>query len=227
MQETILKIAQAIQEALGGSEFLSVLLTSMLPIVEVRGGIPLGLSLGMSIAGSYFSAILAGVIIVPIILLFLKKVIMWMCKTPFFGSFGKALDGYFNDKAEKVQEGAIVAKRRAEIWKYLALYAFVAAPLPLTGFWTGSAIAVFMNLNGWKSFFVIMLGNLTAGGLILIMSLLLGDKSWIIWMIFLIMVPIVLALLVIKLVQKKKATKVADTDVTAVEEIKEEEGKED
>ncbi len=206
MQGIIQNITQSFASALNSNE-LVVFFISMLPIVEVRGGIPIGLNLGLTPAESFGYAILSGMVVVPIILFLLKKVIYWMCKSKIFGKFGKALDGYFYDKAKKVEEGKIVQNRKNAILKYLALYVFVAAPLPLTGFWTGSAVAVFLNLNPFISFFVIVLGNLTAGGLILAMSLLLGDNAIIITIIFLIFVPIVFAVLFYKLYKKRKQEK--------------------
>ncbi len=186
------------------SNFLAVLFTSMFPIVEVRGGIPLGISLGMSVGLSYLAACLAGVIVVPILVLFLKKVINWMITSKKFGRFGKALDRYFTDRAKKVEDGAIVSKRDKDFLKYIALYAFVAAPLPMTGFWTGTAVAVFMGLKPLKSFLTITAGNLTAGGLVLLLAWALGDKAHIISDVFLYCVPVVLAILFIKIALKKK-----------------------
>ena len=203
MDNFIYNMAQSIATAFG-SDPLVVYLMSMLPIVEVRGGIPVGLQLGMSPASSFGYSILASLTVTPIILFLLKAVIKWMCKSKIFGNFGKALDGYFYDKAQKIEEGKVVQNRKNLFLKYLALYLFVAAPLPLTGYWTGSAVAVFMNLNPFISFFVIALGNMTAGGLILAMSLLLGDNAYIITLIFIIFIPIVLIVLTYKLIKKKK-----------------------
>ena len=206
MEAFINNITQTFAAALN-SDPLVVLLMSMLPIVEVRGGIPVGLGLGLDPGVSFGYAILASIIISPIILFLLKIVIRWMCKSKIFGNFGKALDGYFYEKAQKVEAGKIVKKRKNIILKYLALYLFVAAPLPLTGYWTGSAVAVFMNLNPFISFVVIALGNMTAGGLILAMSLLLGENAYIITVIFVCFIPIVLAILIYQLVKKKKQSK--------------------
>ena len=206
MEEFINNLTQNFAAALN-SDPLVVLLMSMLPIVEVRGGIPVGLGLGLDPSVSFGYAILASIIVSPIILFLLKIVIRWMCKSKIFGSFGRALNSYFYEKAQKVEEGKVVKKRGNLVLKYLALYLFVAAPLPLTGYWTGSAIAVFMNLNPVISFFVIALGNMTAGGIILAMSLLLGENAYIITVIFICFIPIVLGVLIYKLVKKRKKEK--------------------
>lgn len=209
MGDVFLKLAQALEGFLH-SKFLSVLFVSMLPVVEVRGGIPLGLSLNMQPWAAYLSACFAGAIVCPVILIMLKKVINWMCKSKKMGRLGEALNGYFVERAQKVKEGAIVAKRDSQLLLFIALYLFVAVPLPLTGFWTGSAIAVFMNLSTWKSFITITAGNLTSGGLVLLISLVMGDKSWIIFMMFLILLPLVIGLLVFKLAVKRKNGKAAN-----------------
>lgn len=194
------------------SNFLAVLFTSMFPIVEVRGGIPLGISLGMSAWVSYLAACLAGAIVVPILILFLKKVINWMITSKKFGKFGEALDRYFSERAKKVETGSIASRRDKDILKYVALYAFVAAPLPMTGFWTGTAIAVFMGLKPLKSFITITVGNLTAGGLVMLLAWALGDKAHIISDVFLYCVPVVLVILFIKIALKKKKSAPTETD---------------
>ncbi len=214
MDNFIYNMAQSIATAFGSNP-LVVYLMSMLPIVEVRGGIPVGMQLGMMPAESFGYSILASLTITPIILFLLKAVIKWMCKSKIFGNFGKALNGYFYEKAQKVESGKIVKKKSNVVLKYIALYLFVAAPLPLTGYWTGSAVAVFMNLNPVISFLVISLGNMTAGGLILAMSLLLGDNAYIITVIFLICVPIVFAILLYKLIKKKKENKQVSSESNA------------
>lgn len=217
MYDFVLKIATAL-EGFFHSKFLSVFFVSTFPVVEVRGGIPLGLTLNMPPWAAYLSACLAGLIIVPIILLLLKKVIALMCKSKRFGKFGAALDNYFNERAKKVEEGNIVRKRSDTALKYLALFLFVAAPLPLTGFWTGSALAVFMNLNVWKAYITITLGNLTAGGLVLLISLVLGDKSYIITTVFFILLPLVIGLMIFKMLRDKNKRAAAATAESAVSE---------
>ncbi|MEG1612861.1 MAG: small multi-drug export protein, partial [Clostridia bacterium] len=218
MANIIMQFAEFL-ENLFHSRFLAVLFTSMLPVVEVRGGIPLGLSLGMSPTASYFSACLAGLIVVPIILIFLKKVIFWLCKSEKLGNFGRSLNTYFFERAQKVENGAIVSQKSNLALKYLALYLFVAAPLPLTGFWTGTAIAVFMNLNPLKSFLTITIGNLTAGGLVLLLSLVLGDKSYIVLAVFMALVPVVFGILAYKLIKKRKSISLSTNNTSAEKDI--------
>ena len=216
MDNVIADMVTKFAEALNSSP-LVVFFISMLPIVEVRGGIPAGIQLGLEPYVSFGYSILASMVVVPVILFLLKIVIRWMCKSKIFGNFGKALNSYFYEKAQKVENGKIVASKQNIILKYLALFLFVAAPLPLTGFWTGSAIAVFMNLNPMLSFIVILLGNLVAGGLIIAMSLLLGENAIYITIVFLIFVPIVFLLLFYKLYKKKKQSK-SDSSLSAATE---------
>lgn len=187
-----------------GSEFMSVLLVSMLPLVEVRGGIPLGLTLSMSPVASYFSACLAGIIIVPLLLLFLKKILDYMCKSNKFGKLGRSLNNYFQAKALKIEQQSKESIKQSYAIKYLCLFMFVAIPVPLTGFWTGSAIAVFLNLNLMKSFLTITAGNLVSGLLVLLLSLALGDKKYIILVTLMVIIPIALIITVMKLKSKSK-----------------------
>ena len=133
---------------------LGVIICSMLPIIELRGAIPLGMALGMPWWQSFLFAVLGNMIPVPFILLFITKIIAWMekCRVKLFNRFA----GWLLAKAEK---------NRAKIEKYSfwGVCLFVAVPLPVTGAWTGSLVAAVINMKFWKALLSCFIGVLIAG----------------------------------------------------------------
>lgn len=131
-----------------------VLICSMIPIIELRGAIPLGMGLGMPFWESYIFAVIGNMIPVPFILLFITKVIGWMtrCRVRFFNKIG----AWLTKKAEKNRE-------KIEKYSFWGVCLFVAVPLPVTGAWTGSLVAATIGMKPWKAFLSCLLGVMLAG----------------------------------------------------------------
>ena len=131
-----------------------VFLCSMIPIIELRGAIPLGAGLGLSPALNYGLSVLGNMLPVPVILLCIRGVLHWMkhCPVSWFSKIALWLE----QKAEK---------NRAKVEKYAfwGLFLFVAVPLPGTGAWTGSLVAALMRMNFWRALLSVFLGVLSAG----------------------------------------------------------------
>lgn len=131
-------------------QYLYVFFLSMIPIVEQRGAIPLGiLAYNLNPIAVFLVALMGSIVPVPFILIFLTKVLEWMEKV-------KYLDKIAFFVKNKLQNSA---KRLKKI-ESIALIAFVAIPLPGTGLWTGSGISVLLGLNSKKSFYYIVLGGI-------------------------------------------------------------------
>ena len=147
-------IVQSIVTALSGkiSKELIVFLVSMVPLLELRGSILAAGLMKMSFFPSYIAAVLGNMLPIPFILLFIEKIFAWMKKSPHW-----------------LEKKALSKSAQIEKYGYLGLFLFVAIPLPGTGAWTGSLIAVLFGMKPKKSLLFIFLGVLTAG---LIMSLL-------------------------------------------------------
>ena len=143
-------------------DYLRVIGTAMLPVLELKAAI-LGFGLGTNIPlwTTFFLALLGSSIPVPFILLFIKIIIHKMSKSnvKFFNRFSNWLLG----KVEKNRD-------RIARYGYLAIFIFVAIPLPGTGVWTGSLLAAMMDLKIKKALPVIILGNVVAGLLILALT---------------------------------------------------------
>lgn len=137
-------------------------LVSMVPIFELRGGIPVGIAvLKQHPVAVYITAVVFNLIPVLPLLLFLTPVKRVLERIPLFKRF-------FNLLLAKVERNRWLIERYEE----LGLLLFVAIPLPVTGAWTGSLIATVMGLRVGKSFFFISLGVLFAGIIVTTITLL-------------------------------------------------------
>jgi uncharacterized membrane protein len=140
--------------------YLMVLAISMVPVIELRGAIPIGLySFGLDIVPVTLLSLIGNLIPVPFLILFGGKVLRCFASFEKFGRpFRKILE-IGEKKVAKMNSGA----KRALFW---GLFLFVAIPLPGTGAWTGALIAITLGLNLKKSFLPIALGVLGAGAII-------------------------------------------------------------
>lgn len=135
-----------------------VFIVSLLPILELRGGIIAGFLLGMDLLPSFVIAFVGNILPVPFILLFIKYIFKRLKKTR------------FKSKVERLENKAISKSDSIKKYAYWGLLIFVGIPLPGTGAWTGALIAVLLNMNLKKSFCFIVVGVLMAGIIISILS---------------------------------------------------------
>lgn len=138
---------------------LTVFLVSMLPILELRGGIIAACLLGLNPLPSLLVCILGNIIPIPLILWFITPLFDWMKKKKFLNKFA-----LWCEKHAEKNQGKI------EKLKYYGLYLFVAIPLPTTGAWTGCLIAAILGLDKKKSCIAAIFGVITAGLIMLLVS---------------------------------------------------------
>ncbi len=138
-------------------KYFWVFFISMVPLVELRGAIPVGVASGLPLLGTYLVAIVGNMLPVPVIILFSKQVLLWCCKLP--GKVGRFFQAIY-DKGVKAGDKL---QQKAGRGLYFALFVFVAIPLPGTGAWTGSLAATLLDMDFWPSVFAVMCGVLTAG----------------------------------------------------------------
>ncbi len=134
-----------------------VFFCSMLPIIELRGAIPMGMGMGMEWWQALLISIAGNMVPVPFILLFITKIIH-VCsqsKIKFLNKFA----GWLLRKAEK---------NRAKIEKFAfwGVCFFVAIPLPMTGAWTGSLVAAVIDMKFWKALLSAFIGVCLAGAIV-------------------------------------------------------------
>ena len=138
---------------MGINPFLATFLVSMVPVVELRGAIPVGAGLGVPIWLAALISVVGNMLPVPFILLFIRPVFAWMkCKSSCLGRLVEKLEARAEKKSEKVRKG--------EFW---GLLFFVAIPLPGTGAWTGALIASMLNMRLKNALPPIFCGVVIAG----------------------------------------------------------------
>ncbi len=138
---------------------LSVFILSMVPISELRGAIPYGISIGLSPYNSFVISVIGNIIPVPFLLKLYRPIIRWIARSTFLRKPASMIVNKVDRSSRKV--------RKYELW---GLFLLVAIPLPTTGVWTASAVASFLKLSYKKSIFFISLGVLAAGIIVLSIS---------------------------------------------------------
>lgn len=137
-------------------KFLIVFLVSMLPLVELRGAIPIAVGYGLNPILSFVLAIIGNMIPVPFIYLFSKKILEWGKDKPCIGKF-------FSWCLLKGERAGRKLLRKAGKGLYVALFFFVCIPVPGTGAWTGTLAATILDLDFKKTVTAVTLGVLCAG----------------------------------------------------------------
>ncbi len=138
---------------------LVVFFTAMFPLIELKGAIPIGVGMGLTLTESFIASYLGSILPVPILLFFLKPVMAFLKKTKILAPLANWVENRTKKKSVGVRK-----------YSLLGLFIFVAVPLPTTGVWTGSAIASFLDIRIKHAFPVIAIGNLVAGLLILLLT---------------------------------------------------------
>ena len=141
---------------------LIVILISALPIAELRGGIPVAINVfGFPWWEAYLLAVLGNLLPVPILLLFFNTIYRWLSRIGFIKKF-------FDWLLERTRKRG----RLVEKYERIGLMLFVAIPLPVTGAWTGSLLAVLFGIRFRYAFLSILAGVLIAGVIVTALSLL-------------------------------------------------------
>ena len=141
-------------------KLLLTMLVSMLPVIELRGGLPFGVALGLPYYFAFPAAVLGNLIPVPVIIVYIRKIFALMRKyLPKLNGMVDWLERKAHLKGKKVQK-----------YQYLGLWIFVAIPLPGTGAWTGAMAAAFLGMRLKKAMPAIVLGVLTAGCIMLALT---------------------------------------------------------
>jgi uncharacterized membrane protein len=146
-----------------------VFLVSMVPLIELRGAIPIAIGMGVELPewAILIIAVIANIIPVPFIYFFARKILEWgstKCKWKTFKKFCN----FCLKKGEKAGDKLL---KKAGRGTYFALYLFVAIPVPGTGAWTGTLAASILKLDFKKTIISIIAGVITAGLIMLLVSL--------------------------------------------------------
>ena len=205
IQEIVLKI-------FGNNPVLATIFIAMIPIVELRGAIPFGSSKELwgekalslfeasvySLVGSIISAIIIILLLIPIFNL--------LRKMRFFEKIVATFEEKFKKQSDKIEDNSD-SKKNKYLKKWLAVMTFVAIPLPLTGVWTGSAVAVFLQMGFLRSFTAVSVGALVASCIMIFVTKMLGDNALIIFYVFAVMFFVIISIYLIKSFIKTKKGK--------------------
>ncbi len=196
-----------------GDDKIATLIMSFIPLIELKGGIIFarGASLnffesfGLSYLGSTVAFIPVFFLLVPILNL-LKK-IKW------FNAFADKIELFFKDKADAALKKAEKSGKKAhteKFYKILGTFIFVAIPLPMTGVWTGTAVAVFLGLKFKDAILPVVIGNFIAGAIISVLAEIILAASgnlaildYVLYGLFA-LAAVMLILVIVKISLKKK-----------------------
>ncbi len=144
-------------------KYIVTFLVAMVPIVELRGAIPIGVNMGVPVTQAYIIAVIANMIPVPFIYFFARKVLEW-------GKDKKYIGKFFTFCLQKGESGGKKLTAKAGRGIFLALLIFVGVPLPGTGAWTGTLAASILKFDFKKSVLAVMLGVMMAGVIMALVS---------------------------------------------------------
>ena len=140
--------------------YLLTFITGMIPVIEIRGAIPLGVGFGLSYFEAFILGFLGNIIPIYFIVKYIRPLFDFLGKFKIF----KIIIDLATEKATK----KIAESKKLQTVTMLALFLFVAIPLPTTGAWTGSLIANFLDVPAKKAFWPLAAGVLVAGIIVLI-----------------------------------------------------------
>ena len=144
--------------------YLRIFLISMLPLIELRGAIPVSQALNMPVIPSYIICIIGNLVPMPFIYLFAGKLLRWGKDKKHIGKFCK----WCLEKGNKA--GEKIAKKAGRTSMFFALMLFVGVPLPGTGAWTGILAASFLDLGFKHATLAVTLGVILAGAIMMMAS---------------------------------------------------------
>lgn len=193
-------------------------LISVVPMIEVRGAITVGVNLGINPWVAYVLSCCSALIVCPILLLCLKPILRALKRTKVFKNLASAVEEMFASRAKKIEknaenedvqqsDSAVVAARKKMFNKILGVFLFVAIPIPMTGVWTGSAVAAFLDLEYKYSVPAIVVGNFVAGLIITVLNIVLGKYSSLILLVLAICVAVTIVVLLVTFIVKYRQLK--------------------
>ena len=137
--------------------YLIVFLISMVPLIELRGAIPVAMTMGLDMVWAYVICVIGNMLPVPFIYFFARKVLIWGADKKYIGKFFT----FCLEKGEKAGRKLVETTGRGGL--FLALMLFVRIPLPGTGAWTGALGASFLNMGFKSTVASVSLGLVIAG----------------------------------------------------------------
>lgn len=155
------------------NEYLATLIMSFVPLIELKGGIVFARGAGINFFEALGLCYIGSTLVFFPIFFLLIPILNLLKKIKWFKSFAEKVEGYFDSKAREMLEKQQENKKSGmteTLLKQIGVFVFIAIPLPMTGIWTGTAIAVFLGLKFREAILPAVLGNAVAGILISVLA---------------------------------------------------------
>ena len=213
----------------GNNSWLATTIISMIPIVELRGAIPFGSAISfwgehaLPVWKSFLFSVLGSSFVCVILTFLFWPIFKWLKNTKGFKKLAIAIENKLNRSSKSINDKVQSENNSKKSWwiKWWGVFLFVAIPLPLTGVWTGTCIALFIGLSKKDTMISIILGNLVAGVIMTIISYFFADNTMIVLLVFLGLVVLFILYFAIRAVIKKIMKKKANNNVKKTAQITE------
>lgn len=194
------------------NDVISALFLSFVPLIELKGGIVFARGLGYNFLQAFGLSYLGSTLAVIPVFFLLKPILILIKKIKPIKTFADKIEGYIHTKAQDALENQKKNNKKPLTESYiktLAVLVFIAIPLPMTGIWMGTAIAVFLNLDFFRTALAGAIGNFIAGLIISVLAQVcisvwdIGVLDYILYGMFALAI-ILLVVSIIKVVQHKE-----------------------
>lgn len=189
----------------GSNPLLATFIVALLPIFELRGAIPFGMSTqiwgtqALSAIQSFLISFFASLIVIPVVAVVFVPLLNFLKTTKLFKNISQNVFNHFLLKANLLNKN-----NSSHTLKILGVMGFVAIPLPLTGVYTGTVIAVLLGLNFYETLIACGCGNLIAGVIVTLLATVLKDNTIYLLYVFLGLLVVTLIIAIIKKLIKKQ-----------------------
>lgn len=194
---------EAVNNAIG-SPALTAMLVSLVPLIELKGAILFARASGLGFFAALGASYLGSTIVAVPIFFLLRPILNLLKKIKWFNGFANKVEEYFRKKAEQVKNRK--GRLSEDGIKMLGVFIFIAIPLPMTGVWTGTAVAVFLGLKFKQILLPVLGGNLVAGVIISVLAELFIDYVDIILYVLFALVVVMLIVFIVKVALTKPKT---------------------
>lgn len=201
-------ITQFVSNLFGNNVVIATIFIAIIPLIELKGAIPFGTStdfwgeFALSAWQAYFYSLIGGLVITIILAFIFKPIYNAIKDKKFFSSIVHFFTDSLNKKSqeineEKEEQNEQDKNNNAKFWKrFFVAFVFTALPIPGTGVYTGTALAILLGLSPLYAIISVTLGNILAGAIIMTICQIFPAFSTILFLIFL---GLILALLVYKI----------------------------
>lgn len=195
----------------GSNSILATIFVSLLPLLELKGGIALGIdeiwgAAALTVWESFGWALLGSCLVIPVIALLFRPIYNWLKTKKFFKAIISFILGDVERRSAEVEKENQTKSSKRALWlKILAVFLFVAFPAPGTGVWTGTCFGVLLGLNFWMTCLTAIVGNVVCGLIIASLCQVFPQFSRLFLIIFLCLIALfIIYKLIMHFVKKRR-----------------------